>query len=231
MLNTATIYIQGCLRAVGDISDFGDPNTRQGIRRKIEIENLNFKARYKDSPPLIICKLPYQNVQQEKTRNKFPLKTIMEQNPNSYKGVRFTAEATITGINLIRDWYYISCHQCGITATTKGDNYTCLDHGPQPGPFFSPAADKVDDHPCTELVEKYKPADLKKIPPEILAAQGKTGVFQFHLNTLENLRDLTLDVVFDLKKQDENTDREWMEWMKCIMMKMLQMEQPTPIQG
>ncbi|GJW62866.1 DNA helicase [Tanacetum coccineum] len=132
----------------------------------------------------------------------------MEQNPNNYK-IGTTSHA----IN------------AGITTTTKGDNYTCLDHGPQPGPFFrykfkgyitnttttvlitffSPATDKVDDHPCTELVEKYKPADPKKIPPEILAAQGKTGVFQFHLNTLENLRDLTLDVVFDLKKQDENT--------------------------
>ncbi|GKC37506.1 putative reverse transcriptase domain-containing protein, partial [Tanacetum coccineum] len=179
-----------------------------------------FKARYEDSPPLIICKLPYQDVQQKKTRNRFPLKTIMEQNPNSYKGVRFTVESTITGINLIRYWFYISCHQCGITATAKGDNYTCLDHGPQSGPFFrykfkgcityttttalitlfSPTADKVADHPCTELVEKYKPANLKKIPPEILAAQGKTGVFQFHLNTLGNLRDLTLDDVFDLKK-------------------------------
>ncbi|GJV59841.1 DNA helicase [Tanacetum coccineum] len=34
-----------CLRAVGNISDFGDPNTRQGIRRKIKIENLKHSAR------------------------------------------------------------------------------------------------------------------------------------------------------------------------------------------
>nr|GEW53225.1 putative ribonuclease H-like domain-containing protein [Tanacetum cinerariifolium] len=69
----------------------------------------------------------------------------------------------------------------------------------------SSAMDKVADHPCTELVEKYKPADPKKIPSEISAAQGKTGVFQFHLNALGNLKDLTLDVVFDLKKPDEST--------------------------
>ncbi|GJW38829.1 nucleic acid-binding, OB-fold protein [Tanacetum coccineum] len=208
MCNIATrSYYIGCLRAIGGTSDFGDPNRRQGIRRKIEIENLNgniielmlwdemakhfdqvniknmeqpvfiavsscrvskyqdyqlsissvtyyylnpdipkavesravFKARYEDSPPLIICKLPYQDVQQEKIRNRFPLKTIMEQNPNSYK-----------------------------------------------------------------VVEKYKSTDPNKIPPEILAAQGKPGVFQFHLNTLEILKELTLDVVFDLKKQDES---------------------------
>ncbi|GJS68778.1 nucleic acid-binding, OB-fold protein [Tanacetum coccineum] len=236
MCNIATYYI-GCLRAVGNISDFGDPNTRQGIRRKIKIENLNgniieltlwdemanhfyqadiknmeqpviiavsscraskyrdyqlsassatyyylnpnipeaaksrvvFKARYEDSPPLIICKLPYQDVQQEKTRNRFPLKMIMEQNPNNYKGY--------------------------ITDTTATTLVT----------FFSPAADKAAEHPCTELVEKYKPVDPKKIPPEILAAQGKTSVFQFHLNTLGNHRDLNLDAIFNLKKQDKNT--------------------------
>ncbi|GKB62764.1 DNA helicase, partial [Tanacetum coccineum] len=180
---------------------------------------------YEDSPPLIICKLSYQDIQQEKTRNRFPLKTRIEQNPKSYKGIRFIVEAIITSINLIRDWYYISCHQCGITTTAEGDNYTCLDHGPQPGPFFrykfkgyitdttatalvtffSLAADKVTEHPCTDLVEKYKPVDPKKIPPEILAAQGKTSLFQFHLNTLGNYRDLNLDAIFDLKKQDENT--------------------------
>ncbi|GJX25823.1 hypothetical protein Tco_0232119 [Tanacetum coccineum] len=56
-----------------------------------------------------------------------------------------------------------------------------------------------------ELVEKYKPADPTKIPPEILAAQGKHGVFQFHFNTLGNLTDLSLDVVYDVKKQDHST--------------------------
>nr|GEX31305.1 DNA helicase [Tanacetum cinerariifolium] len=65
--------------------------------------------------------------------------------------------------------------------------------------------DKVADHPCTELVEKYNPADPKKIPSEILVAQGKTGVFHFHLNTLGNLKEMILDAVFDLKKQDEST--------------------------
>ncbi|GJY66276.1 hypothetical protein Tco_0468514 [Tanacetum coccineum] len=169
MCNIATrSYYIGCLRAIGGTSDFRDPNTRQGIRRKIEIENLNFKARYEDSPPLIICKLPYQDVQQEKIRNRFPLKTIMEQNPNSYKDVSQTPLQPPLSLSSLQ-------------------------------------ADKVTDHPCTELVEKYKPADPKKILPEILAVQGKSGVFQFHLNTLGNFTDLTLDAVFDLKKQDEST--------------------------
>ncbi|GKE28270.1 DNA helicase [Tanacetum coccineum] len=149
----------------------------------------------------------------------------MEQNPNTYKGIRFTAEATITGINMDREWYYISCHECSKPAITQGDYYACLNHGTQPSPFFrykfkgyitdttttapltffTPAADKVTDHPCSELVEKYKPADPKKIPAEILAAQGKSGIFQFHLNSMGSFTDLTLNDVYDIKKATNST--------------------------
>nr|GEZ24547.1 hypothetical protein [Tanacetum cinerariifolium] len=71
--------------------------------------------------------------------------------------------------------------------------------------FFTPAANKVTDYSCVELLEKYKPADPTKIPPEILEAQGKYGVFQFHFNTLGNLTDLSLDAVYDVEKQDHIT--------------------------
>ncbi|GJU19295.1 hypothetical protein Tco_1152637 [Tanacetum coccineum] len=53
------------------------------------------------------------------------------------QAIRFTAEATIKSINTKREWFYESCHQYSRTAVKRGDNYTCLDHGPQPGPFFS----------------------------------------------------------------------------------------------
>ncbi|GJS47762.1 nucleic acid-binding, OB-fold protein [Tanacetum coccineum] len=165
-----------------------------------------FKSRYQETPPLIICKLLYQDIEKE-IRNRYPLKTLMEQNP----AIRFTVEATITSINTSRDWYYVSCHQCNKAAITQGEKYSCIDHGPQPGPFFrdslgtapmtffSPAEDKIAKHPCQELVEKYNPTDPKKIPPEVLATQGKTSIFQFHFNTFANTVDLTLDEVFDIK--------------------------------
>ncbi|GJT06813.1 replication protein A 70 kDa DNA-binding subunit [Tanacetum coccineum] len=152
-----------------------------------------FKSRYEETPPLIICKLPYQDIEKEKLRNRYLLKTIMEQNP----AIRFTTKATITSINTNRDWYYVSCHQCNKAAINQGENYRCLDHGPQPGPFFrykfkghirdspgmapvtffSLATDKITKHPCQELVEKYNPADPKKILREVLATQGKTRIF------------------------------------------------------
>nr|GEU70923.1 ATP-dependent DNA helicase PIF1-like [Tanacetum cinerariifolium] len=78
------------------------------------------------------------------------------------------------------------------------------------------AANKVTDHPCTKLVEKYKPADPTKIPPEILAIQGKHAVFQFHFNTLGNLTDLSLDAVYDVQKQDHNRSSSTQEINKDV---------------
>ncbi|GJR20423.1 hypothetical protein Tco_0968950 [Tanacetum coccineum] len=71
--------------------------------------------------------------------------------------------------------------------------------------FFTPAADKVTNHSCSELVEKYKPADPKKIPAEILAVQGKSRIFQFHLNNMGSFTDLTLNAVYDIKKPTNST--------------------------
>ncbi|GJV66823.1 hypothetical protein Tco_1482332 [Tanacetum coccineum] len=84
-------------------------------------------------------RLKTSSVQQEKTRNRFPLKTIMDQNPQSYKEIR----------------------------------------------------------------RRYR--------QKILAAQGKHDVFQFHLNTLGNLIDLSLDVVYDIQKQYHSTSSSTQE--------------------
>ncbi|GKA58273.1 DNA helicase [Tanacetum coccineum] len=149
----------------------------------------------------------------------------MEQNPKSYKSIRFTAEATIQSINTNRDWYYESCHQCNKAAITRADSYICLDHGPQPNPylrykfkgyiadasatalvtFFTPAADKITGHQCKELVEKYKHVNPNKMPPEVLAIQGKTSIFQFHFNTQAKITDFTLDDVFNINTADQST--------------------------
>ncbi|GJY92010.1 hypothetical protein Tco_0507792, partial [Tanacetum coccineum] len=52
----------------------------------------------------------------------------------------------------------------------------------------------------------YSPAsDPKKIPTEILKTQGTSAIFQARLNTMGNITDLTLDDVFDVKKQDNIT--------------------------
>ncbi|GJV28187.1 DNA helicase [Tanacetum coccineum] len=224
-----TDYI-GCIRGVSDLIPFGDPNKTQSTRRKIEIKNLNGniikltlwnemaehfgQADFEkmDQPVIITvssCRVSKYRGSSPDTKKllhslsaNFRIKTLknksfMEQNPLSNK--------------------------CNKAAIAQGEKYSCLDHGPQPGPFFrykfkghirdssrtvpmtffSPAADKITKHLCQELVEKYNPADPQKIPPEVLATQGKTSIFQFHFNTIENTIDLTLDEVFDVKTTDE----------------------------
>ncbi|GJR77269.1 reverse transcriptase domain-containing protein [Tanacetum coccineum] len=222
MCNIATYHI-ACLRAVGDISDFGDPNTRQGIRRKIKIENLNGNI-----IELTLWDEMAKHFEQADIKNmEQPVITAVSScRVSKYRDYQLSSSSTT--------YYYLNskipegaesrairlARENKKQIPIKDDNRTESEQL-QARPllqgyitdmtatasitFFSPTADKVADHPCTELVEKYKPADPKKIPPEILVVQGKTDVFQFLLNTLGNLKDLTIDDVFDLKKQDEST--------------------------
>ncbi|GKD77144.1 hypothetical protein Tco_1339765, partial [Tanacetum coccineum] len=94
-----------------------------------------YKAMYQATPPLTIRKAPYEDATQEKFKNRYPLKTTMEQNPDTYK---------------------------------------------------------------------YNPTYPAKVPPEILAPEGKSSVFQFHFNTVGNMTDLTLDDVFDITNGNES---------------------------
>ncbi|GJU55695.1 hypothetical protein Tco_1229409 [Tanacetum coccineum] len=63
----------------------------------------------------------------------------------------------------------------------------------------------ITEHYCLNLVEKYKLADPAKVPPEVLAIEGKRCVFQFHFNTVGNMTDLTLDDIFDITNGNEST--------------------------
>ncbi|GJV29258.1 hypothetical protein Tco_1385706 [Tanacetum coccineum] len=74
--------------------------------------------------------------------------------------------------------------------------------GTAPLTFFTPDADKLTCHPWTKLIEKYDPGGPTKIPPEVLAVQGKISIFQFHFNSLANTTDFTLDEVFNTQSQD-----------------------------
>ncbi|GJY86885.1 hypothetical protein Tco_0500911 [Tanacetum coccineum] len=67
-----------------------------------------FTTKYDLKPLLEISKTRYKDLEKEKTRNRFPISTLLQKNPDSYKAVRFTSEATITRINTGRDWYRIS---------------------------------------------------------------------------------------------------------------------------
>nr|GEV59345.1 nucleic acid-binding, OB-fold protein [Tanacetum cinerariifolium] len=63
--------------------------------------------------------------EQEKTRNRQTVQTLLEQDPTTFKGVRFTCEAVVTSVNNNRSWSYPSCSKA---STKRNGIYTCEDH-------------------------------------------------------------------------------------------------------
>ncbi|PWA70300.1 nucleic acid-binding, OB-fold protein [Artemisia annua] len=124
-------------------------------------------------------------------------------NPPLQIGVRFTSEATITGINTSREWYYPSCTSCTVKAHINEGMFECRVHESLVSPtyrynfkayvtdstetvmtmFFSPKANDIVGIDCDSLVNLLENPNPREIPDKILATIGKTHIFQFHYNT------------------------------------------------
>ncbi|GJV93168.1 DNA helicase [Tanacetum coccineum] len=88
-------------------------------------------------PILNIDNQRHQNQEEEKHRNRFPLATLLEVNPQNYQRARFTSHATIYKISTQNKWYYERCTECR-NQVIPGDLIpTCKNHGPQPTPTYS----------------------------------------------------------------------------------------------
>ncbi|GKA58994.1 hypothetical protein Tco_0758307 [Tanacetum coccineum] len=101
------------VRAISGVYTFGDTTTQRKYQRIIDIENLRPEQLPDTMPFLIVNNQPYEDLNQERTTNHFPLATLLEVNPQNYQRVRFTADATIYRINTKKDWYYQKCITCG----------------------------------------------------------------------------------------------------------------------
>ncbi|GKA92198.1 DNA helicase [Tanacetum coccineum] len=141
----------------------------------------------------------YENLEQEKLRNRQTLHTLIQQNPETFPGVRFTCKATITFVAENRSRNYSSCSECNKKSTTV-DGYKCEDHGIQEPltyrynfkatisdatavayfTFFTKAGEKITGGPCFDLVAKYKSMDHRQLPIELVNFIGKTQIFQIH---------------------------------------------------
>ncbi|PWA39288.1 nucleic acid-binding, OB-fold protein [Artemisia annua] len=126
---------------------------KKGLNRYMKKYNIN--------PPLNVCKYRLEDHGKELLRNQYSLALLLQQNPQSYKGVRFTCETTILSVNRYRDWYYTSCIEC--TSKVRNDNgvWECVDHGPLPEPTYR--------HNFKVFVSDE-------------TAKGKTGAVDFTLN-------------------------------------------------
>ncbi|GJW01098.1 nucleic acid-binding, OB-fold protein [Tanacetum coccineum] len=141
-----------------------------------------FKEKYSFTPPLQTSKYRYEDPEQEKMRNRQTLETLLQQNPTSYKGIRFTCEAMITSVQENRDWKYASCSECNKGSTQVNGIYTCADHGKQDPvtyrynfkgtttdattiaqfTFFTNVGEKITGHSCSQLAQR---SDLP-LPPK-----------------------------------------------------------------
>ncbi|GKC54819.1 nucleic acid-binding, OB-fold protein [Tanacetum coccineum] len=128
------------------------------------------------------------------------LHTLIQQNLETFPGVRFTCEATITSVAENRSWNYSSCSECNKKSTKVDGIYTCEDDGIQEPltyrynfkatvsdatavayfTFFTKAGEKIIGGPCSELVAKYKSMDQRQLPIELVKIIGKTQIFQIH---------------------------------------------------
>ncbi|GJW13242.1 phospholipase-like protein, partial [Tanacetum coccineum] len=164
-------------------------------------ETLHIKQQHEQStdttPFLIINNQPYEDLNLERTRNRFPLATLLAVNPQNYQRVRFTSEATIFRINTQKEWYYQRCSTCGTKVIPEVPIAKCKDHGPQMTPIYSNQANTLtrDVH---EVLAEQEDRNPYHIPKSLRQVEGTTRTFQFHFDTLSTSRrpDFVLDTVF-----------------------------------
>ncbi|GKB66747.1 DNA helicase [Tanacetum coccineum] len=95
--------------------------------RETEYVYTTFKERYNLSPPLQTSKYYCEDPEQEKMRNRQTLHTLLQQNPMSYKAIRYTYEAMITSVQENRAWKYASCSQCSKGSTQANGKFVVED--------------------------------------------------------------------------------------------------------
>ncbi|GJY89426.1 DNA helicase [Tanacetum coccineum] len=189
-------YYIGCIRGVSDLIPFGDPNKTQSTRRKIEIKNLNGN----------IIKLTLWNEMAKhfgqadfKKMDQPVIIAASSCRVSKYKDYQLAASPTT--------YYYLNPNipeaqeSCAFPDTKKLLRSLSVNFHIKTLKKRSLGTDTVKNTHGTEPSELQ--ADPQKIPPEVLATQGKTSIFQFHFNTFANTVDLTLDEVFDVKTTDE----------------------------
>ncbi|GJS86168.1 DNA helicase [Tanacetum coccineum] len=112
------------------LTDSPTVETLSNSRCRMNLRNISIKKKLKryhlqsllpsapvESQSTKVSKYHCQDPEQEKMRNRQTLEMRLRQNPTSFKGVRFTCEATITYVAENIDWNYPSCSQSSKKST------------------------------------------------------------------------------------------------------------------
>ncbi|GKC14690.1 hypothetical protein Tco_1011472, partial [Tanacetum coccineum] len=197
VMNTdSSIYYLGCIRSIGDVLPFGDANKDVQLAATLATHyyinprtHAAFKEKYSLNPPLQITKYRYEDPEKEKNRNRQTLSTLLQQNPTSFKGLRFTCEAMITAVrenrvalrimqpmqqgNGARRHLHLYNFNAAVTDGTASAQFT----------FFTNTGEQFTGHPCLQLAEKYKGTsagkftvdDILDIHPSIKSPNTETA--------------------------------------------------------
>ncbi|GJZ34010.1 DNA helicase [Tanacetum coccineum] len=189
-----------------------------------------FKEKYNQNPPLQVINYRYQDPEQEKVRNRQTLYTLLQQNPATFKDVRFTCDAMITSFNERRSWSYPSCNECKKLSTKINGIDTCEDHGKQIPPtyrynftatvadgtataeftFFTEAGQKIVGQSCSDVMQKFEASDKTKLPVELVNTIGTNHIFQiqFSPNTHKGAGRFIVNDVLDIQTTHEQQDAD-----------------------
>ncbi|PWA64901.1 hypothetical protein CTI12_AA337360 [Artemisia annua] len=136
--------------------------------------------------------------EQERSRNRVLLATLLQIDPNTQQRVLFTQEAMILQVDTAYDWYYQKCDECGGKLDYGFIHGHCHPYGTESRPensysfrivitdgtgnavmtCFSPQTDGLIKDVNT-LLQEVANKDPAIIPPLILALQNTRHVFQF----------------------------------------------------
>ncbi|PWA45825.1 hypothetical protein CTI12_AA514160 [Artemisia annua] len=146
-------------------------------------------AAYKNTntvaPQLVVQTERLTDWEQERSRNRVPLGTLLQIDPNTQQRVLFTQDATILRIDTGHEWYYQKCDECGGKLRYGYVHCQCHQYGKTPNPenrythfskYNSRAILLANSQARDNEVEDKDPTN---IPKALLALQNTRHVFQF----------------------------------------------------
>ncbi|GJV34362.1 nucleic acid-binding, OB-fold protein [Tanacetum coccineum] len=160
-------------------------------------------------------KYRYENLEQEKLRNRQTLHTLIQQNPETFQKIEAGTMHPVASakkinesrrhLQLRRPWNTGTTHlQATVSDATAVAYFT----------FFTKAGEKIVGSPCSKLVARYKSMDQRQLPVDLVNIIGKTQIFQIHFtpSARQGSGQFMVVDILDIQPALE-TERQVSHWM------------------
>ncbi|PWA70552.1 hypothetical protein CTI12_AA287650 [Artemisia annua] len=128
-----TDYI-GYVHNVEKVKEYGGATTNKVKVRNIGIRNLKYSQTNTVAPQLEVQTERLTDWEQERNRNRVPLGTLLQIDPNTQQRVLFTQDVMILRIDTAHEWYYQKCDECGGKLRYGYVHGQCHQYGNKPNP-------------------------------------------------------------------------------------------------